>query len=154
MNKKHWGPIIWKLIHCLTYKIKDEYFSGQLNFITSTIRNICASLPCPYCAAHAQSFLRKVNFEKIKTKDDLINLFLTFHNHVNKRLKKKTYTREECDKIYNNISFMEVINDYHLYTTNTKSGTKAMLNTFHMKRTNNNFISKIAKQLYKYNNLN
>lgn len=154
MNKKRWGPIIWKLIHCLTYKIKDEYFSGQLKFIISTIRNICSTLPCPYCAAHAQSFLRKVNFEKIKTKDDLINLFLTFHNVVNKRLKKKIYNRDEFDKIYSNLSFMVVINDYHTYITSTNSGSKAMLNSFYMKRTNNNLINKISKQLYKYNNLN
>jgi hypothetical protein len=111
-------------------------------------------LPCPYCTAHAQGFLRKINFENVKTKENLIHLFLTFHNNVNKRLKKKEYSIKECDEIYKKCSFLEVLNDYNTYNNSKKSNNKAMLNNFHMSRISNGFMQKLVKELYKFNNIN
>ena len=46
---------------------------------------ICGVLPCPICSQHASEYMRAINFNNIRTKDDLINLFFTFHNVVNVR---------------------------------------------------------------------
>ena len=91
MKKSEWGPIIWKVLHCITIKIKDEEFPKEREQIIWMITNICSNLPCPQCASHASGIIKKHRLKDVKTKAELIKFVYSMHNVVNKRLKKQTY---------------------------------------------------------------
>lgn len=48
-----WGPLLWKLLHCLSILIQNAYYNGHidtlLNF-SEFIQNLDSILPCPECA--------------------------------------------------------------------------------------------------------
>ena len=52
------------------------------------IKEICASLPCPYCKQHAISYVNSISISEINTKNKLINRLFVFHNDVNVRTGK------------------------------------------------------------------
>jgi hypothetical protein len=85
LPKMKWGRPIWTFFHVMAEKIKPEYFNIVIKEYLQFIVMICGVLPCPICSQHASEYLRAINFNNIKTKDDLINLFFTFHNVVNVR---------------------------------------------------------------------
>ena len=91
MSQKKWGPPIWCFFHTMAEKIKAEHFSIIFPSFFNFIRRICNSLPCPDCSLHASSFLKRINYKSIKTKQDLINILYIFHNSVNKRKSKPLF---------------------------------------------------------------
>ena len=42
MKKAEWGQLIWKVLHCITIKIKDEEFPQERENIIKMITNICS----------------------------------------------------------------------------------------------------------------
>ncbi len=85
LPKMKWGRPIWTFFHVTAEKIKPEYFNLVIKEYLQNIVMICGVLPCPICSQHASEYLKTINFNNIRTKDDLINLFFTFHNVVNVR---------------------------------------------------------------------
>ena len=85
LPKMKWGRPIWTFFHVTAEKIKPEYFNIVVKEYLQNIILICGVLPCPICSQHASEYMRAINFNNIRTKDDLINLFFTFHNVVNVR---------------------------------------------------------------------
>ena len=85
LPKMKWGKPIWTFFHVTAEKIKPEYFNIVIKEYLQNIVLICGVLPCPICSQHASEYMRAINFNNIRTKDDLINLFFTFHNVVNVR---------------------------------------------------------------------
>jgi hypothetical protein len=83
--KMKWGKPIWTFFHVSAEKIKPEYFSLIIKEYLQNIVLICNILPCPICSKHASEYLRSINLNNIRTKDDLVNFFFTFHNVVNIR---------------------------------------------------------------------
>lgn len=151
MSKKVWGPIVWNMLHCLTIKIKDTHFMEQKDNLTYIILNICANLPCPTCSAHAISILRRVDFDKVTNKQDLVNLVFNLHNNVNKRTKKKMADKQVLDK-YRKMNFKEVLlRFFELYFEGSKS-SKMMMYTLHKGMASNEIFKRIKMNLNKYNN--
>ena len=56
MKKSVWGPCIWKTLHILTIKLKDEYVDVQIKELKEIIIHICNNLPCPLCSSHANNY--------------------------------------------------------------------------------------------------
>jgi hypothetical protein len=83
--KMKWGKPIWTFFHVTAQKMKSEYFTAIIKDYFNYIVLICSVLPCPVCSDHASQYMRSININNIKTKDDLINMFFTFHNVVNIR---------------------------------------------------------------------
>jgi hypothetical protein len=94
--KMRWGKPIWTFFHVTAQKVKPEYFHLVIREYLNFIILICSVLPCPVCSEHASQYMRSVNVNNIKTRDDLIHLFVTFHNSVNLR---KGYPVLTIDKI-------------------------------------------------------
>jgi len=63
----------------------EEDKSDMLYFIKYTFKR----LPCPHCRAHAMSYLSK-NPLDVASKKQLMQWLVTFHNHVNRRQKKRS----------------------------------------------------------------
>lgn len=141
MKKSEWGPIVWNLLHCIACKIKPIYFENEEKNILTMIKGICANLPCPTCAAHSTSILRKYSPKVFKSKEDLKKLILMLHNVVNKKLKKDTYTLELLS-MYDSKDFKTILIDYYVMMNKNKYSEKMMLNTFHK--------NAFTKRFYKY----
>ena len=95
MKKEVWGPCIWKTLHVLTVKIKEEYFSTQRQKLIDIIFQICNNLPCPMCASHAQGLLRK--YRPAMFKNDYLKC-----SHVYKSGKKKNCPCENHGQKFKN----------------------------------------------------
>ena len=133
MKKAVWGPIIWKTLHCLTYKIKDEHFLTQKSKLIDIIIKICSNLPCPVCSNHAQGMIKKYRLQFIKNKQDLIRILFLMHNEVNKRLKKVEFKFENLT-IYDSLQLRDVLTEYYNTNINMHLGEKMMLYSFHRKK--------------------
>jgi hypothetical protein len=94
--KMRWGKPIWTFFHVTAQKVKSEYFHLVIREFFNFIILICSVLPCPVCSEHASQYMRSVNVNNIRTKEDLIYIFVTFHNSVNMR---KGYPVLTIDKI-------------------------------------------------------
>lgn len=133
MKKDIWGPCIWKTLHVLTVKIKEEYFQNQRQALLDIIHMICNHLPCPICSSHAKGLLRRHNAKQIRTKEGLIKVIFTIHNEVNKRLKKPPYVYESLISKYSSENTREVLTDYYEKNQKMKFGEKMMLYSFQRK---------------------
>jgi hypothetical protein len=119
MKKSIWGPAIWKLLHVLAHKLKDDSFPTAGKQLFYYIIRICNNLPCPDCAKHATAFLNKLNPSLLKSKGDLIQTLHIFHNSVNKRTDKplqpesilSQYENENIIHVFNN--FIAVFNTHN-----------------------------------------
>ena len=85
LPKMKWGKPIWTFFHVMAEKMKPEYFNLVIQEFMKYILLVCGTLPCPVCSNHASEYMRAINLNNIRSKDDLINLFYNFHNVVNQR---------------------------------------------------------------------
>ena len=94
--KLKWGRPIWTFFHVMAQKMKPEYFNLVIKDYLRFILLICGTLPCPVCSAHASEYMRSINLNNMRCKEDLIQLFYNFHNVVNQR---KGYAVLQKDQI-------------------------------------------------------
>ena len=109
--KMRWGRPIWTFFHVTAEKIKPEFFGIVIREYLNYIVLICNILPCPICSQHASEYLRSINLNNIKTKDDLINLFFNFHNVVNVRKGYQVASKNSIPA-YNEMSTGTVIKQF------------------------------------------
>lgn len=133
MKKDVWGPCIWKTLHVLTVKIKDDCFIEQREKLIEMITHICSHLPCPICSTHAQGMIRRMKLKNVQTKDQLIRFIFLMHNEVNKRLKKKLFIYEDVKAHYESMNTKNILLDYYNKNLNMNYGEKMMLYSFHRK---------------------
>lgn len=85
LPKMKWGRPIWTFFHVIAQKMKPEYFNIVIKDLIRFVLLISGTLPCPICSAHASEYMRSINMNNMRSKDDLIQLFYNFHNVVNQR---------------------------------------------------------------------
>ena len=98
LPKMKWGRPIWTFFHVMAQKVKPEYFNLIIKDFMKYILLICGTLPCPICSTHAIEYMRAININNIRFKDDLINLFYNFHNVVNQRKGYAVLQKEQIPK--------------------------------------------------------
>lgn len=133
MKKTIWGPCIWKTLHILTIKIKDQHFAAKKKELIHTIMNICGNLPCPICSSHANSLLKRYRFQNVSSKESMITILINIHNEVNKRLKKPLKDETEMKNYYNKLATREILQDYYMKMKSMHFGEKMMLYSFRRK---------------------
>ena len=101
--KKVWGPNIWLFLHCFCDKINNDFFMKNRNEVFNFIKNIMFNLPCPICSSYTRLKFKKVNFSRIKTKEDLKLLMFYYHNDVNKFNYEAIFYDITFQKKYNNL---------------------------------------------------
>tara|TARA_B100000902_G_C27134407_1_gene825308 strand:- start:407 stop:1018 length:612 start_codon:yes stop_codon:yes gene_type:complete len=116
-----WGRATWFLFHTLAHKVKDQYFLQVKSELCNNIFKICSSLPCLMCQEHAVDYMKKVNFNNIKTKTDLKNMLFNFHNVVNENKGYKKFTYEELDKKYEEANLHKIINNFFSVMSKSKN---------------------------------
>lgn len=111
-----WGPPFWFFFHTLAEKVKPEYFNEKREELFNIIREVCRNLPCPTCTSHAKQYIDKINFNSIRTKEDLIMMLYTFHNDVNKRKNLPIFPYSELQPKYEKAIFINIVNYFmHFY---------------------------------------
>lgn len=151
MTIEVWGNATWYMIHCLTYKLKEEH-SNKANELFDILYQICVNVPCPYCMEHARNTLTRVNKSKIKSKDDLIKVFFDFHNMVNKRLRKKEFTMNEFSDKYSKSVTVNILQNFmNVFSTSVRND-KSIAQNWSRRRVVSMFTSYIINNKHIFNN--
>ena len=124
----HWGPILWKYLHCLTEKIgmSGNFIvdTDQYNLIETLISTLHLIIPCPECQGHAQAYFSTNPPPSLKglygdnLRSVLRRWLFTFHNHV-RTFKGQPIiinTLEECQSQYNGCGIPKC--DYDIFIQN------------------------------------
>jgi hypothetical protein len=146
-----WGNSTWYIFHTLAEKLKPECDS-EIQTILYHFKQVSFNLPCMDCAKHATDMMQNAKLDKVKTRDDLKQFFLEFHNIVNKKLNKPIFSRDECDKLYAKANTVNVVNHFiAVMKSNQISSERTMMHTV----TRHLCVDSIAKYMrehgYKYN---
>lgn len=150
MKKAVWGPLTWKVLHCITIKIKDEEFPKERENIIKMITSICSNLPCPHCASHATGMIKKYKLKNVKTKSELIKFVYFMHNSVNKKLKKTNYLFDNIEH-YNQYNTKDVLTEYFNKNANARYGERMMLQSYHKNIFLKHFKDYFRKNIHKFN---
>ncbi len=114
-KKMKWGEPTWFLFHTLAYKVKEADFPKVRSELLGNIYNICSNLPCPICAEHAVEYMKKINFNSIQTKKQLVDLLFNFHNEVNKKKGFPLFKYEELDEKYSKAVTKNIIFNFMIH---------------------------------------
>lgn len=124
--KVKWGRPIWTFFHLLAHKVKDSDFAAIRLELLNTIFSICTVLPCPVCSEHAKRYLQSINFNNIRTKQELKVMICNFHNEVNKRKGYPIFNADQLDETYDEMSFVESINSFVFHFEDKHRSAKLM----------------------------
>jgi hypothetical protein len=140
LPKMKWGRPIWTFFHVTAQKIKPEYFGLIIKEYFNFIGLICGTLPCPICSAHASEYMRSINVNNIRCREDLIQLFYNFHNVVNQR---KGYAVLQKDQIpqYETANTVGIIKDFIRAYEDKSRAMKLMADDLSRSRISNQFKS-------------
>lgn len=111
-DKMTWGAPTWTLLHTIPEKITNDNFVKYKDDIIRLIVTICSNLPCPSCSQHANEYMKRVNFNAIKTSGDLKKMLFVFHNSVNERKGYAQYSYDNLDDRYIKLNIVDVINEF------------------------------------------
>lgn len=111
-QNEEWGPHLWLILHTLAEKA-----GRQTNAITMGdeqriwplfIRALPATLPCPYCRDHLQTYTASHPFELPSTYHQVqayIRKYIyDLHEDVNTRLGKKSFPFDDLQTTYTSIA--------------------------------------------------
>ena len=119
VEKRVWGNATWYLFHTLSYKLKYDN-EKNVKKLYKLFENICHNLPCPICSEHAVNLLKKINYNNLVNKNNLILVMFHLHNKVNEKLNKKIFTIEEHNELYSKANVSNIIN-FFLTAWNAKT---------------------------------
>ena len=128
-KKVKWGPAVWYFLHTLSVKIKEESFIVMRKELLEMVYMICINLPCPDCAQHAKTYLDKVNFNAIQTRDDFKKMLYNFHNSVNARKGYPLFEYEKLDEMYSKAKIIPILQNFFAHFQDRKYRSIKLLTT-------------------------
>jgi len=149
-KKIKWGPPTWYLFHTLAHKIKDDQILF-LNELFQKIVLICSNLPCPTCTTHATKYMKRINPNTIKTKDDLKNLLFQFHNEVNSRTGEPQFPYDELNDKYEGAITNNIIQNFFIYFKDNSFNVSAIANSIHRDRITAGLIHWLNTNIHNFN---
>ena len=111
-KRMKWGEPTWFFLHTLAEKVKAEQFQYIRGTLLQNIYLICTNLPCPDCSNHAKTYLDSINFNRIRTKQELKEVLFVFHNSLNIKKGYSIFTREELNDKYNKAVLVNIYNNF------------------------------------------
>ena len=112
-KQEYWGRITWTFFHVMSFKIKNEYFDSFKDEYLDMCKQICRNIPCSVCKKHSNIVMDIVDFELIKTKNDLQSFFYDFHNSVNMGTEKPVFPEENM-LVYNEFKTEYIIKVFNI----------------------------------------
>jgi hypothetical protein len=111
-TRVRWGPSTWFLFHTLAQKVKENEFERIKEELLNNIKSICMNLPCPTCREHATLYIQRLNYNSIKTKEDLKLFLFNFHNEVNIRKNVPLFLYQELEDKYSIANTVNIIKNF------------------------------------------
>lgn len=147
---KQWGNAYWEMFHSVSYKLNNN---NKVKELLEIFIKLCNLLPCPICKSHSNMYLSKINKNIIKTKENLVDLFFNFHNNVNKKNRKKEFTKEKYINKYSKINLITVLNNFVVNFMKYKEIGKLDTDYLQKQLFINNFINfiKSNRHIFNYN---
>lgn len=133
-KKMKWGEPTWFLFHTLAEKVKDEQFQSIRYDLLNTIVTICKNLPCPDCANHASEYMKKVDFNSIRTKQDLKLMLFQFHNVVNQKKQYPMFSINELESKYSNANLVNIIQIFMFHFQDKSHSIRMIANDLYRSR--------------------
>lgn len=133
-KKMKWGEPTWFLFHTLAEKVKDEDFQYIRLELLNIIVTICKNLPCPDCANHASEYMKKVDFNSIRKKQDLKLMLFKFHNVVNQKKHFPMFSIDELDSKYSNANLVNIIHTFMFYFQDKSHSIRMIANDLYRSR--------------------
>ena len=137
-KKMKWGEPTWFLFHTLAEKIKQQHFDHKKLDLINIITVICNNLPCPNCANHASEYMRKLNYNSIKSKQELKNFLFQFHNEVNVRKGFPLFPHEQLDEKYSKALTKNIIQHFMTFFQDKHKSIHMIANDMHRARISQN----------------
>ena len=126
-----WGEPTWFLFHTLSEKVKEDAFPIIRKELLDKFYSICKFLPCPTCAEHATEYLNGINFNAIRTKDDLKILFFNFHNEINKKKGYPIFSYSDLDDKYSKANTVAILHYFMSHFEKKSKSIRMIANDFH-----------------------
>lgn len=103
---KSWGTPTWYFFHSFAHHINEGFYMKNKDKICNMLKSICLNLPCEDCTRHASRYTRgTLNSRNLKDKEALKRYFFDFHNDVNIKLRKPTFSDYD---MYNKSNLSEI----------------------------------------------
>ena len=103
-NPEVWGPAFWFSLHNGAVQYPKNAAPIWRKRMKSFIKGIPVMVPCSKCSEHASAYIESLSDEKlndiVKNRDKLFKFFVDFHNFVNKRIGKNTFSLEAVEKMF------------------------------------------------------
>jgi len=136
------GYITWKLLHVLNEKIRPEGFKIMKNDLINITNSICINYSSKFKSQLFHIFFKNVNFGAIDKQFKFKNLYILFHNFVNKKINKPVvdiieYTNKT---FYCNTSLLDTISYYNKLNNNQNIAANI-----------NNFVNKYSNFIISHN---
>lgn len=126
---KIWGKHFWIFMHSLAECVSEKCYSANKQEICSIYNSICSNLPCPDCTKHATRYIKgKLNANVLNTKDKLKSFLFTFHNDVNRRLRKPKFTDFH---MYEKAKLTIIYKNFEYYFSKNYTPNAGFHNNFH-----------------------
>jgi hypothetical protein len=151
MSKQMWGNACWYLFHTLAEKLKPDCDS-EVQTILFHFKQLCFNLPCMECSKHATEILQRVKLDNVKTRNNIKQMLLEFHNMVNKKINKPIFSMDECDKLYAKANTVNVVNHFiAVMKSNQISTERTMMHTVSRHLCVDSIAKYMRENGYKYN---
>ena len=129
-----WGEPTWFFLHTMAEKINEEKFLEVRKNLLEIVYSICTNLPCPDCSNHAKTYLDKINFNTIQTKDDFRNMLFIFHNSVNARKGFALFSYDDLLSKYSSANMVNIVNYFLNFYLKKNSAPQMIANDMFRRR--------------------
>jgi len=101
LDKSEWGSAGWKLLHAATFGYPENPSLEKQFSMWNFLHSLSCALPCEKCENECNSYI-KVNPPPVDNSETLQRWGYDFHEHVNKRLGKPSFSWEQTKKYHLN----------------------------------------------------
>lgn len=100
MNQNIWGPSLWLILHSITLLYPLDPCQKDKDNMMQFLQGLGHVVLCDICKTHYNRNLKE-NPPRLDNRKDFFEWMVDFHNEVNGRTGKRSYTYEEVRQIYN-----------------------------------------------------
>ena len=113
MNQNIWGPSLWLILHSITLLYPLNPGQCDKDNMMQFLKGLGHVVLCDICKTHYNRNMKE-NPPRLDNRKDFFEWMVDFHNEVNGRTGKRSYTYDEVLNIYNkkyNNSFQLISKD-------------------------------------------
>jgi hypothetical protein len=134
LDRSHWGPKFWTLLHSLAEhsgNFSDSVRKNdEANYWVQLLKNQTTVMPCEVCKMHYSQYIFSVKFNELRELNGLERrtwlkkLLWNLHNNVNTYNQRPAFPYEQLEVVYGPITKVKhIMNDLIvMFQTATQKG--------------------------------